>query len=71
LITAIKDGQETKLYVEAVPRYSQINLYREDGKPEKREQFLKEPALEKGNVFDRKLEKDKSKEVAEGQGMKI
>ncbi len=71
MITAIKDGQETKLYVEAVPRYSQINLYREDGKPEKREQFLKEPALEKGNVFDRKLEKDKSKEVAEGQGMKI
>lgn len=71
LITTTKDGEETKLFVEAVPRYSQINFYNIDGKPEKREQFLKEPALEKGNVLDKKLEKDKSKEVAEGQGMKI
>ena len=46
LITTVKEGQEVKMFIEAVPRYSQVNLYREDGKPERREQFLKQPLQE-------------------------
>gem|GEM_PF-1250067 len=71
LITTMKEGQETKLFIEAVPRYSQVNFYQENGKPEKREQFIKDPLLEKTNVFDRKLDKEQNKEVAESQGMKL
>ena len=47
MITTVKEGQEVKMFIEAVPRYSQVNLFREDGKPEKREQFLKEPLKER------------------------
>jgi hypothetical protein len=67
LITTIKNGQEIKLAIEAVPRYSQINLFAENGKPEKREQFLKEPAL------DTKISagKGKSKENSEVRGMRV
>lgn len=57
-ITAVKDGQEVKMQLEAVPRYSQVNLYQQNGKPEKREQFLKEPIQEQGI----KVEKGKAKE---------
>jgi hypothetical protein len=46
-ITTVKDGQDIKLRIEAVPRYSQINMYQENGKPEKREQFLKETKQER------------------------
>lgn len=50
LITTTKDGQEVKLRIEAVPRYGQVNLFQENGKPEKREQFQKaiknDPLLE-------------------------
>jgi len=42
LVTVTKDGEEMKLHLEAAPRYSQINLFQENGKPEKREQFLKQ-----------------------------
>lgn len=65
LITTVKDGEEVKMFIEAVPRYSQINLYRENGKPEKREQFLKEPAMDKAL----QLGKGKGKELEEAQGM--
>ena len=67
LITTQKNGQEIKLLIEAVPRYGQINMFAENGKPEKREQFLKEPAL------DNKIAsgKGKGKEKAESQGVKI
>ncbi|WP_051189736.1 hypothetical protein [Daejeonella oryzae] len=67
LITTQKNGQEIKLMIEAVPRYSQINLFTESGKPEKREQFLKEP------VLNNKIStgKGKSKEEAEIQSLKI
>lgn len=65
LITTIKEGQETKLYMEASPRFSQLNFFREDGKPEKREQFLKEP------VLDQNLKLNKSKEKEQEQGMAI
>lgn len=41
LVTVMKDDQEMKLHLEASPRFSQINLFQENGKPEKREAFLK------------------------------
>lgn len=53
LITVLKDGQETKLRIEAVPRYGQVNLFQENGRPEKREQFQiavkNDPLLEQRN----------------------
>lgn len=66
-VTTEKDGQPLKLFVEAVPRYSQINMYAENGKPEKREQFLKEPSIQAT------LSKDKSKEqgVEQRQGVRM
>lgn len=67
LITVVKDGQEIKLRIEAVPRYSQINLYAENGKPEKREQFLKEPALSTSFSKD----KTKEKELSNSTEMKL
>jgi hypothetical protein len=66
MITTEKDGQPIKLYVEAVPRYSQLNMYAENGKPEKREQFLKEPAVDKTVAQG----KGKEPELAESQGIR-
>jgi hypothetical protein len=65
LITTMKEGQETRLYMEASPRFSQLNFFREDGKPEKREQFLKEPAL------DQNLKLNKGKEKEQEQGLNV
>ncbi len=53
------------MYTQAVPRYSQINMYAENGKPEKREQFLKSPAIEN------RISAGKGKELEEKQSMKI
>lgn len=47
VITVEKNGELVKLQVEAVPRYSQLNMFGANGRPEKREQFLKNPALNK------------------------
>ncbi len=66
LITTIKDGQETKLFIEAVPRYNQVNLFAENGKPEKREQFLKEPAVTNSISNGKSKEKD----LSESQGLR-
>lgn len=67
LITTLKEGQEVKLYLEAVPRYSQLNMFAENGRPEKREQFLKDP--EKLN--DLSKGKEKQKELSESKGMAL
>lgn len=56
LITTVKDGQEVKLHIEASPRYRQLNFFRENGRIEKREQFLKEP------------QKDQNLSLSRGQG---
>ncbi|MCY1530964.1 hypothetical protein D9M68_661740 [compost metagenome] len=64
-VTSEKDGQPMKLFIEAVPRYSQINMYAENGRPEKREQFLKEPAMSATQS------KDKGQEVEQRQGVRI
>jgi hypothetical protein len=65
LVTTVKDGQDVKLHIEAAPRFRQINFFREDGKPEKREQFLKEPKL------DQTLQLNKGKEKEQEQGMAV
>jgi hypothetical protein len=65
LITTVKDGQDVKLHIEAAPRYRQINFFQENGKPEKREQFLKEPKL------DQTLQLNKGKEKEQEQGMAV
>jgi hypothetical protein len=67
MVTSVKEGQEVKLYIEAVPRYSQINMFAENGRPEKREQFLKEPAI--SNTLSNS--KGKEKELSESQGVKM
>ena len=66
-ITTLKEGQEVKLFIEAVPRYSQINMFTENGKPEKREQFLKEPSV--SNKLN--TGKAKEKELSESQGVRV
>lgn len=63
IITTVKDGQEVKLRIEAVPRYGQVNMFQENGKPEKREQFLKEPKQERS--LDQGKSKGKEKEAAQ------
>ncbi|NOW95845.1 hypothetical protein [Mucilaginibacter sp. SG564] len=67
LVTVIKDGQERQLFAEIQPRYRQLNFFREDGRPEKREQFLKEP--EKENKQE--VSKDKAQAKGQEQGMAI
>lgn len=69
MVTVFKDGEENKMFLETAVRYGKLNFYREDGKPEKREQFLKETGLEVSNSFSKKMEQGKEKEVAQGQGM--
>lgn len=71
LVTVEKDGQETKMYLETAVRYGKLNFYREDGKPEKREQFQKETGLEMSNTFTKKMEQGKEKDVAQAQGIGV
>lgn len=71
LVTVEKDGQEAKMYIETAVRYGKLNFYREDGKPEKREQFQKETGLEMGNAFAKKQEQSRDKDVAQGQGIGV
>ncbi|MES2458248.1 MAG: hypothetical protein V4594_22005 [Bacteroidota bacterium] len=67
LITTVKDGQEVKLRIEAVPRYGQVNMFQENGKPEKREQFQvavkNDPLLEKG--------KNAQKDLSQSRGVRM
>jgi hypothetical protein len=51
LITVIKEGKPVKLHIETAVRWGKINFFAENGKPEKREQFLKESSLQKQNDF--------------------
>lgn len=67
LVTVEKDGQEAKMYLETAVRYGKLNFYREDGKPEKREQFLKEPAMS----ATLSKEKGKEQDIEQGQGVRI
>jgi hypothetical protein len=69
LITTVKDGEEVKLHLEAVPRYSQVNFYQENGKPERREQF--EKAAEKAKDMTAGKGKAKATAKQEGQGIEM
>lgn len=62
LVTVTKDGQDQKLYLETSPRYRQLNFFREDGKPEKREQFLKQPLQEHKQDLNKGAAKAKGQE---------
>ena len=68
LVTVVdKDGKNVPMIIEAVPRYTNINFYLPDGKPEKREELLKESKL------DQSLSKGtgKKKDLAESQEMSL
>jgi len=54
------DGEDKKLRIEAVPRYTNINFYELSGKPAKREDFRKEQDL--GNNLSKDKSKSKTKE---------
>ncbi len=62
-----KDGKDVQMRIEAVPRYGNINFFQLNGKPEKREELLKEQkqdqSLSKGN--------SKKKDLAESQEMSL
>ena len=65
-ITVEKNGEQVKLLVEAVPRYSQLNMFTASGRAEKREQFLKDTALSS----TQENTKGKEKEMSESQGVR-
>lgn len=69
LITTVMNGEEKKMHIEAVPRYSQINFYQQNGKPEKREQFEKVQEKDQNLTFG----KGKQQEAKEqqNQGMRV
>jgi hypothetical protein len=56
------DGEDKKMRIEAVPKYGNINFFELNGKPEKREDYAKTEALDKGADKDKSKDKEKSKE---------
>jgi hypothetical protein len=68
LVTVSKDGQEMKVHLEAAPRYSQLNMFQENGKPEKREQFLKPEFSQTQQIGNGK---EQVKEQQQEQGMAV
>ena len=62
-----KDGSVLALKIEAVPRYSQLNVSNMEGKSEKREQFLKDQPNQK--VMDKSLAKTKAASQEQGVGL--
>ncbi|MBB2146821.1 hypothetical protein GM921_15060 [Pedobacter sp. LMG 31464] len=69
LVTVEKNGEPVKLELEAVPRYSQINLYTKEGRPEKREQFLKQPDMKQEYAQSRNKAQEKNKKQGQGLGV--
>jgi hypothetical protein len=69
LVTVEKNGEPVKLELEAVPRYSQINLYTKEGRPEKREQFLKQPDMKPEYAQSRNKAQEKNKKQGQGLGV--
>lgn len=61
------DGKETKMRIEAVPRYGNVNFFELSGKPLKREDFQKEQKLDMN--MGKEKGQAKNKEMAEGLGM--
>ncbi|MXV50433.1 hypothetical protein GS399_05560 [Pedobacter sp. HMF7647] len=67
MVTSMQEGQEVKLFIEAVPRFKQLNFFAENGKMEKREQFLKESSQSLGASRS----KGQAEEVTQRSGLKI
>lgn len=68
LVTTEKNGEEIKLFLEAAPRFRQLNFFREDRKPENREQFLKAAPEKSQEVSKNQV---KTKEKVQEQGLAI
>ncbi|GAA4131882.1 hypothetical protein GCM10022216_02340 [Sphingobacterium kyonggiense] len=66
-VTVVKNGEEVKMRVVAAPRYGELNFHAENGRPEKREQFMTPKAHEQLLAKN----KGKEKELAESQGISI
>jgi hypothetical protein len=58
------EGEDKKMRIEAVPKYSNINFFALSGKPEKREDYLKAQVLDKGMEKDKGIDKDKNKQAS-------
>ncbi|MCX2479354.1 hypothetical protein OQY15_09655 [Pedobacter sp. MC2016-15] len=72
LITVINStGESMKLHVEAVPRYTNINFFRPDGKPEKREAFLKDQSQSRNKEKSFGVEKNKQRQKDQDAGLGI
>jgi len=56
------EGEDKKMRIEAVPKYGNINFFELNGKPQKREDFVKAEVLDKGMDKEKSKDKDKSKE---------
>lgn len=69
ILTVEKNGELVKLELEAVPRYSQINIYTKEGSPEKREQFLKQPNIKQEYAQSRNKAQEKNKKQGQGLGV--
>lgn len=68
VVVEVPGAEARKLYVEAVPRYGNINFYDRDGKPQIRETLVK-PGMEKEKNFGVKLEQGKQKGKEAGLGV--
>ncbi|MEJ5996248.1 hypothetical protein WG904_17595 [Pedobacter sp. Du54] len=58
LVTVTKEGEQVKMFMETAVRWGKLNFYAENGRPEKREQFLKEPAMENNLLNGKGKEKE-------------
>jgi len=67
IITVEKKGEQVKLHVEAIPRYSQLNMFATNGRPEKREHFLKDSGQNK--VISKGNAKEKGQSASQGIGI--
>lgn len=65
LITTVKGGEEVKMRLTAAPRYGELNFSAENGRPEKREQFMTPKAHEQLLA----KQSGKEKVLEEGMGM--
>lgn len=71
LITVEKDGKPMKLYLETSVRFGKLNFYSENGRPEKREQFLKQTGFDKTEQLESGKAKAKGKVEEQAQGMGV
>ena len=70
LVTVIgTDGQDEKLRIVAMPKYSNLNFFELNGKPVKREEHKKELSVE--NVFEKKLQQGKEKQKQTKQELSL